>query len=74
MLFVVLLSNIFAMFLQALAIKLGTVSGLNLAEACRAFLPRWLNLVLFSMVQVAITATDFTEVSNRILICCRSRG
>jgi metal iron transporter len=66
LLFVVLLSNIFAMFLQALAIKLGTVSGLNLAEACRAFLPRWLNLVLFFMVQAAIMATNFTEVSNRI--------
>ncbi|KAF7556893.1 hypothetical protein G7046_g6181 [Stylonectria norvegica] len=62
LLFVVLLSNIFAIFLQSLAIKLGTVSGLNLAEACREFLPRWLNYVLYVFAEVAIIATDIAEV------------
>jgi metal iron transporter len=62
LLFIVLLSNIFAIFLQSLAIKLGTVSGLNLAEACRAFLPRWLNLFLYVMAEGAIIATDIAEV------------
>ncbi|KAK4453920.1 natural resistance-associated macrophage protein [Podospora aff. communis PSN243] len=62
LLFVVLLSNIFAIFLQALSIKLGTVSGLNLAEACRAFLPRWLNYALYFMAEAAIIATDIAEV------------
>lgn len=65
MLFVVLLSNVLAVFLQALSIKLGTVSGLNLAEACRAFLPKWMNRVLYLMVQTAIIATGFAEVSDR---------
>ncbi|OBS27861.1 hypothetical protein FPOA_01803 [Fusarium poae] len=62
LLFVVLLSNIFAIFLQSLAIKLGTVSGLNLAQACRAFLPRWLNYTLYILAEAAIIATDIAEV------------
>ncbi|KAG7119822.1 Manganese transporter SMF1 like protein [Verticillium longisporum] len=62
LLFIVLLANIFAIFLQTLCIKLGTVTGLNLAECCRAFLPRWLNLVLYIFAEVAIIATDIAEV------------
>ncbi|KAM0344827.1 hypothetical protein ACHAPU_007209 [Fusarium lateritium] len=62
LLFVVLLSNVFAIFLQSLAIKLGTVSGLNLAQACRAFLPRWLNYFLYVFAEAAIIATDIAEV------------
>ncbi|KAJ6060981.1 hypothetical protein N7444_001677 [Penicillium canescens] len=62
LLFIVLLSNLFAIFLQSLAIKLGTVSGLNLAEACRAFLPRRLNYILYAFAEAAIIATDIAEV------------
>ncbi|CAD6506025.1 BgTH12-06957 [Blumeria graminis f. sp. triticale] len=57
-----LMSNIFAIFLQSLCIKLGSVSGLNLAEACRAFLPRWLNYFLYGLAELAIIATDVAEV------------
>lgn len=62
LLFVVLLSNCFAIYLQSMSIKLGTVSGRNLAAACRAFLPRWLNLALYILAEVAIIATDIAEV------------
>ncbi|OHW91771.1 manganese transporter [Colletotrichum incanum] len=62
LLFVVLLANLFAIFLQSLCTKLGTVTGLNLAEACRAFLPRWMNYVLYAFAEVAIIATDIAEV------------
>ncbi|KAM3075476.1 NRAMP-like transporter smf-3 [Clarireedia jacksonii] len=62
LLFIVLMSNIFAIFLQSLCIKLGTVSGLNLAEACKAHLPKWLNIVLYIMAEAAIIATDIAEV------------
>ncbi|KAG4034235.1 hypothetical protein MFRU_003g02080 [Monilinia fructicola] len=62
LLFIVLMANIFAIFLQSLCIKLGTVSGLNLAEACRAFLPKWLNIALYIMAEGAIIATDIAEV------------
>jgi metal iron transporter len=62
LLFMILVSNIFAVFLQALCIKLGTVTGLNLAENCRAHLPRWLNYVLYFFAEAAIIATDIAEV------------
>lgn len=62
LLFVVLMSNLFAIFLQSLCTKLGTVSGLNLAEACRAHLPPWLNYFLYFLAEVAIIATDIAEV------------
>lgn len=63
LLFVILMSNIFAILLQSLAVRLGTVTGLNLAEHCRAHLPRWLNLILYIMGEAAIIATDIAEVS-----------
>ncbi|KAG5971142.1 hypothetical protein E4U58_000241 [Claviceps cyperi] len=62
LLFIVLLSNLFAILLQSLAIQLGTITGLDLASACRAFLPRWLNYVLYALAEVAIIATDMAEV------------
>lgn len=62
LLFIVLMSNVFAIVLQSLAIRLGTVTGLNLAEHCRAHLPRWLNIVLYILGECAIIATDIAEV------------
>ncbi|KAF3061734.1 Manganese transporter SMF1 [Daldinia childiae] len=62
LLFIILMSNLFAIFLQCLSIKLGTVTGLNLAEACRAFLPRWLNYFMYFLAEAAIIATDIAEV------------
>ncbi|PCH07211.1 Natural resistance-associated macrophage protein [Penicillium occitanis (nom. inval.)] len=62
LLFVVLLSNLFAILLQSLCIKLGTVTGLNLAENCREHLPRWLVIILYIFAEAAIIATDIAEV------------
>jgi metal iron transporter len=62
LLFVILLSNLCAIFLQSLCVKLGTVTGLNLAEHCREHLPRWLNYFLYFMAESAIIATDIAEV------------
>ncbi|KAL3456444.1 natural resistance-associated macrophage protein-domain-containing protein [Aspergillus heterothallicus] len=62
LLFIVLLSNIFAIFLQSLCIKLGTVTGLNLAENCREHLPKWLVMTLYVFAEAAIVATDIAEV------------
>jgi metal iron transporter len=58
LLFIVLMSNLFAIFLQSLCIKLGSVSGLNLAEACKEFLPKWLNIMLYIMAEVAVSSLD----------------
>lgn len=62
LLFVILMSNIFAIFLQSLCVKLGTVTGMNLAENCKANLPPWLNYVLYFFAEAAIIATDIAEV------------
>ncbi|KAJ5556949.1 hypothetical protein N7494_000864 [Penicillium frequentans] len=62
LLFVVLMSNLFAILLQSLCIKLGTVTGLNLAENCREHLPRWLVIILYMFAEIAIIATDIAEV------------
>ncbi len=62
LLFIVLMSNIFAIVLQSLAVRLGTVTGMNLAQHCRAHLPRWLNFVLYIFGESAIIATDIAEV------------
>ena len=64
LLFVILMSNLFAIFLQSLCVKLGTVTGLNLAENCKAHLPRWLNLLLYVFAEAAIIATDIAEVGT----------
>ncbi|KAK9446541.1 natural resistance-associated macrophage protein-domain-containing protein [Limtongia smithiae] len=62
LLFVVLLSNVLAIFLQSLAAKLGSVTGLDLAQNCRANFPKWFCLILYVLAEVAIIATDLAEV------------
>lgn len=59
---VVLLSNLIAIFLQALCIKLGLVTGLDLASACRAHFNKYVNLALYVFAEIAIIATDLAEV------------
>jgi metal iron transporter len=63
LLFIVLMSNCFAIFLQSLCIKLGSVTGRNLAEMCREHLPRWLTIILYAFSEAAIIATDIAEVN-----------
>lgn len=60
--FIVLLSNLFAILLQSLAIQLGSVTGHDLASACRAHCPRWMNYILYGLAEIAIIATDLAEV------------
>jgi len=62
LLVMVLASNIIAIFLQSLCIKLGSVTGMNLAENIREHCPRWLNYVLYFLAESAIIATDIAEV------------
>ena len=62
LLFFVLLSNIIAIFLQVLCIKLGTVSGYDLARCSREYFPRWVNIILWFLAECAIIATDIAEV------------
>lgn len=62
LLFVIFLSNCIAIFLQSLAIKLGTVTGRNLAQISREEFPLWLNVFFYILAEAAIIATDIAEV------------
>lgn len=62
LLFVILLSNVIAMFLQSLAAKLGIVTGMDLAQACRARYSPPARLVLWILCEIAIIACDVAEV------------
>ena len=59
---VVLISNLFAMLLQHLAVKLGVVTGRDLAQACRDHYSRPISLMLWVMCEIAIAACDLAEV------------
>lgn len=61
-LFFIILSNTFAVVLQCLCIKLGTVTGLDLAENCRKHLPNWLNITNYILAEIAVIFTDLAEV------------
>lgn len=62
LLFVILVSNILAMFLQHLALKLGVATGRDLAQACRDAYPRWACYPLWVAAEIAIAACDLAEV------------
>lgn len=62
LLFIILLSNIIAIFLQNLTIRLGTVTGYDLASASRRYFPKYVNLLLYVLAELAIIATDMAEV------------
>jgi len=59
---VVLLSNVMAIVLQHLALKLGVVTGRDLAQACRDHYRRPVALTLWALCEIAIAATDLAEV------------
>jgi manganese transport protein len=59
---VILISNLMAMLLQHLSLKLGIVTGRDLAQACRDHYPRPVVLVLWVLCEIAIAACDLAEV------------
>src|ERR1700710_2970859 len=58
---VVLLSNLMAILLQALAARLGIVTDRDLAQACRATYSRPVNFMLWLACEAAIIACDLAE-------------
>ncbi len=62
LLFVIMLSNLMAILLQALAARLGIASGRDLAQACRAYYPRPVSYLLWIACELAIVACDLAEV------------
>ncbi|WP_312471410.1 Nramp family divalent metal transporter [Neobacillus sp.] len=62
LLIVILLSNLIAMLLQALASKLGIVTGMDLAQATRDATGKKTGFFLWILTELAIIATDLAEV------------
>jgi len=59
---VIMLSNLMAILLQALAARLGIASGRDLAQACRDSYSRPATIVLWILCEIAIAACDLAEV------------
>jgi manganese transport protein len=59
---VVLISNLMAILLQALALKLGLVTGRDLAQACRDHYSPRVSFALWVLCEIAIAACDLAEV------------
>jgi manganese transport protein len=59
---VVLLSNLMAILLQALAVRLGIATGRDLAQACRDHYSKPVSFALWVLCEIAIAACDLAEV------------
>jgi manganese transport protein len=64
---VIMISNLMAILLQALAARLGIASGRDLAQACRDSYPRPVGYVLWIACELAIIACDLAEVIGTAL-------
>lgn len=62
LIWVLLMSNIMAILLQSLAARLGIVSRRDLAQVCHEEYPPVINIPLYILAEIAITATDLAEV------------
>ncbi len=62
LIWVLLMSNLMAILLQSLAARLGIVNRRDLAQACRETYPKLVNIPLYVLAEIAITATDLAEV------------
>jgi manganese transport protein len=62
LIWVLLMSNLMAVLLQTLSVRLGVVTGKDLAQACRDYYPGWLSAPLWILCEIAIVACDLAEV------------
>jgi manganese transport protein len=59
---VIMLSNLVAILLQSLSLKLGIATGRDLAQACRDHFSRPVSFFLWVICEIAIAACDLAEV------------
>jgi len=62
LLWVVALASLMAIFMQILAARLGVVTGMDLAQCCRDWYPRWTRIPNWLLSELAIGATDLAEL------------
>ncbi len=62
LIWILLMSNLIAVLLQTLSARLGIVRGLDLAQASKNAYPRWANIPLYILAEIAIAACDLAEI------------
>jgi manganese transport protein len=59
---VIFLSNLMAIVLQSLCVRLGVATGLDLAQMCRERFGKKVNFALWALCEIAIVACDLAEL------------
>ena len=59
---VILLSNLMAILLQSLCVRLGVATGQDLAQACRDYFSPRVSFLLWILCEIAISACDLAEL------------
>ncbi len=59
---VIFLSNLMAIVLQSLCVRLGVATGLDLAQMCRERFGKKVNFALWAICEIAIVACDLAEL------------
>lgn len=62
LIWVLVMSNLMAFLLQSHCARLGIVTGRDLAQASKDHYPRFVNLFLYVLAEIAIAACDLAEV------------
>ncbi|MCX6189167.1 MAG: Nramp family divalent metal transporter [Bacteroidetes bacterium] len=62
LIWVLLMSNLMAILLQSLSARLGLIRGVDLAQASRETFPKFINIPLYILAEIAIAACDLAEV------------
>ena len=64
---VILISNLMAILLQSLCVRLGVATGRDLAQACRDYYSKPVSVTLWLLCEVAIVACDLAELLGSAL-------
>lgn len=64
---VILISNLMAILLQSLCVRLGVVTGRDLAQACRDYYSKPVSVALWILCEIAIVACDLAELLGSAL-------
>lgn len=64
---VILISNLMAILLQSLCVRLGVATGRDLAQACRDYYSKPVSLALWVLCEIAIVACDLAELLGSAL-------
>ncbi|XP_022248482.1 natural resistance-associated macrophage protein 2-like isoform X1 [Limulus polyphemus] len=62
LLWILMWATVLGLVMQRLAVRVGVVTGLNLAELCQRIYPKVPRLILWIMIEIAIIGSDMQEV------------